>query len=366
MTTQFPRPESSWRAALPGALATALLLATLALVLTTSIRSPLKDDVAWLLYVARKWLGGQRLYEDLVEVNPPLIVWIYAIPAALAEWTGAAPRLIAAPFFALLVLASAAWTATLLHARAAIFNHRLPVFALLATAMLLLPGIEFGQREHLLLVACLPYLVLLARALDGEKEPPMTAIAAGILCGLGCALKPSFALALLLLEAVALFSRNRHRARGPLRLAALSAFLAMALYGAGVVLFCPAFLQKAVPLALALYGGTDTPWWPLLIDSQRLIFGLAVLLILCASSRSPLARRSPFLRHLLVALLLFAAGAAVVFVLQGKNWFYHRLPATLATVLALLLWIAAVAPSLRLAQRHALPAVLAQDRKRHV
>ena len=96
MTTQFPRPESSWRAALPGALATALLLATLALVLTTSIRSPLKDDVAWLLYVARKWLGGQRLYEDLVEVNPPLIVWIYAIPAALAEWTGAAPRLIAA------------------------------------------------------------------------------------------------------------------------------------------------------------------------------------------------------------------------------------------------------------------------------
>ena len=46
-----------------------MLLVTLAFVLATSMLSPLKDDVAWLLYVARKWLSGQRLYEDLVEVN---------------------------------------------------------------------------------------------------------------------------------------------------------------------------------------------------------------------------------------------------------------------------------------------------------
>ena len=57
-----------------GAIALAVLLAALVLVLATALSSPLKDDVAWLLYVARKWLGGQRLYVDLVEVNPPLIV----------------------------------------------------------------------------------------------------------------------------------------------------------------------------------------------------------------------------------------------------------------------------------------------------
>ena len=63
-----------------------LLLATLAFIMVIDIRSPQKDDVAWLLYVARKWLGGERLYEDLVEVNPPLIVWIYALPAMAAGW----------------------------------------------------------------------------------------------------------------------------------------------------------------------------------------------------------------------------------------------------------------------------------------
>ncbi len=319
--------------------ATALLLATLAVVLTTAIRSPLKDDVAWLLYVARKWLGGQRLYEDLVEVNPPLIIWIYAIPAAISNWLGAPPRLVAAPFFAGVVLSCAWWSANLLQGRAAIFARRLPVFAVLSAVLVLLPGIEFGQREHLLVTAALPYLILFARELEGEREPRATAVAAGVLCGLGCALKPTYAVALVLLELTALI-----RGRRALRIAPLTAFATMALYGAEVILLCPAFLEKAVPLALSLYGGTDSPCWQLLIDSRRLLFGQAIVLALCWSNRSPLARRWPFLRHLLFALLAFAIGASVVFVLQGKNWYYHRLPATVTTVLALLLWIAAVLP----------------------
>ena len=36
--------------------------------------------------------------------------------------------------------------------------------------------------------------------LDGEKEPRLTALLAGIVAGLGCALKPTYALALLLME----------------------------------------------------------------------------------------------------------------------------------------------------------------------
>src|SRR5689334_16434399 len=47
------------------------LLAVTGIVLFTALSSPLKDDVAWLLYVADQWLSGQRLYIDLVEINPP-------------------------------------------------------------------------------------------------------------------------------------------------------------------------------------------------------------------------------------------------------------------------------------------------------
>ncbi len=312
-----------------------MLLVTLAFVLATSMLSPLKDDVAWLLYVARKWLGGQRLYEDLVEVNPPLIIWLYAIPAWIAGQAGVAPKWIASPFFAALMLGSAWWCACLLQGRAQIFARRLPVFSVIATLLLLLPGVEFGQREHLLAAAVLPYVVLFVRGLEGEREPRWTAIAVGVIAGLGCALKPSYAIAFVLMEVAG--AMRGHRL---FRAASLSFAATALLYGAMVVTFCPAFLSKGVPLALALYGGTDTPMWQIMWESRRLLFGQAVVLALYWVNRDALQRKSPFLRHLVLALTVFAVGATISYVSQGKNWFYHQLPATTAIVLALLVWLA--------------------------
>ena len=56
------------------AASTALLMLTFGIILFMVLRSPLKDDIAWLLYVARRWMAGRELYVDVVEVNPPLII----------------------------------------------------------------------------------------------------------------------------------------------------------------------------------------------------------------------------------------------------------------------------------------------------
>ena len=336
------------------AIAMAVLLAALGLVLATAISSPLKDDVAWLLYVARQWLGGQRLYEDLVEVNPPLIVWIYALPAMLSGWLGVSPKTVSEPFFAALLLGSAWWTADLLHGRAALFARRLPVFGAIGTVLLLLPGIEFGQREHLLAAAILPYLALLARNMRGEPEPPRTAALAGAVAALGCALKPSYVPAFLVLELLG-------RAHGGqlFRVATLSANITLGLYGLGVLVFCPAFLEHAVPLALALYGGTDTPYWDILRESEVLLAGVTLATGLAFWSRRSLPGEPPFLHTVLTVLAGFALVATVSYILQGKNWFYHQLPAATVTLLALLLWGAAVLHARpRLTFRLAVPAGL--------
>ena len=63
-----------------------VLLVTAGLMLFAAMRTPLKDDIAWLLYVARRWMAGRELYVDLVEVNPPLIVWLSAIPISDHSW----------------------------------------------------------------------------------------------------------------------------------------------------------------------------------------------------------------------------------------------------------------------------------------
>ena len=112
----------------------------LGIVLFTMLRSPLKDDIAWLLYVARRWMAGRELYVDVVEVNPPLIVWISAIPIRLAGVLGIDAQFTAIPFFVAAVLACAWWTASLLRGSGKLFEDRLPVFAAIGTVLLVVPG----------------------------------------------------------------------------------------------------------------------------------------------------------------------------------------------------------------------------------
>jgi hypothetical protein len=335
-----------------------LLTTVLGVVLFIALRSPLKDDIAWLLYVARRWLAGRELYIDVVEVNPPLIVWISAIPLEIARSLDVGSQFVAMPVFVAAVLGCAWWSASLLRAQGGIFAERLPVFAAIGSALLILPAGDLGQREHLLVAAFLPYLVLFAQSLEdrgagrgtpglrrsldvsGELAGTRTLagrsglivawLVAGALAGLGCALKPRYGAVFAALECLALTRGLR-----PWRIMPLAAGITLVGYAGLVAIVCPAYLQRAVPMALALYGATDVPFLTLLADSVLLLSGQAVALGLLW-----LRRRSLTDYDLMLTLVVFAATSTVVCFIDGKDWYYHRLPATVATVLALLLWTA--------------------------
>lgn len=307
-----------------------VLLCVLGTILFITLRSPLKDDIAWLLYVARRWMAGRELYVDLVEVNPPLIVWISAVPLEISRWLDVDPRFVAMPFFIGSVLGCGWWATALLRPLGGIFADRLPVFAVVGSTLLILPAADLGQREHLLVAAFLPYLVLLARSLDGEAIPFWPALASGILAGLGCALKPRYGLAFAALECLALTRGLR-----PWRTMPIAAASAMIGYAGLVAIVCPAYLNWAVPMALALYGGTDVSFQILLTDTAPLIAGEMVAVALLW-----IRRRSRPHQTLMLTLMVFAVASTVVCFIDGKNWYYHRLPATISTVLALAVWIA--------------------------
>jgi hypothetical protein len=313
-----------------------LITSVLAVVLFIALRSPLKDDIAWLLYVARRWMAGRELYIDVVEVNPPLIVWISAVPLEIARWLNVDSRFVAMPVFMAGVLGCAWWASNLLQARGGLFAERLPVFAAIGSALLILPAADLGQREHLLVAAFLPYLVLFARSLDANGMEDRrwvaitTALMAGFMAGLGCALKPRYAAAFAVLECLA-FTRGLR----PWRIMPFAAGTTLVGYAALVAIVCPAYLRRAVPMALALYGATDVSFLHLLTDSAMLLCGLAV-----ATGLLWMRRRSLTDYSLMLTLVVFAVTSTVVCFVDGKDWYYHRLPATVATVLALLLWTA--------------------------
>ncbi|MFL5269843.1 MAG: hypothetical protein ACJ8AH_25180 [Stellaceae bacterium] len=308
------------------------LLLALGFVLFTSLEAPLKDDVAWLLYVAQQWLAGRQLYVDLVEVNPPMIVWILTLPAAVSAALGVAAKLVAVPFFAACILGSAGWCAKLLRGYGPLGTMPLPLFAAIGAVLLLLPGPEFGQREHLLVAAALPYLCTFARSIDGKRAQPASEIAAGILAGIGCALKPQFLLAFALLEILG----HMHGLRLARRMT-LSAAFTMLLYVGAIGLFFPAYFTRAIPFGLTLYGPTDVGWPQLLSDSRAVLLADAVAFMLWWTSRDKLSANA-----LPLTLAVFAAGAILVWLIEEKSWFYHRLPASILTTLALVYWLSTV------------------------
>jgi hypothetical protein len=116
------------------------LAAALGFVLFTTLRCPLKDDIAWLLYVAREWLSGRQLYVDLIEINPPMIVWIPALPSTLSAALGVAAKFVAVPFFATCMLGTAGWCAKLLRGYGLLGTAPLPLFVAVGTVLLALPG----------------------------------------------------------------------------------------------------------------------------------------------------------------------------------------------------------------------------------
>lgn len=304
-------------------------------VLLLATYSPMKDDIAWLLYVARRWLAGRTLYQDLVEVNPPLIIWLSAIPSWLGQRLNVSPKFLAILLFIFQTTLSSFWAASILQRRGGIFSERWPVFSTIGTALLLLPGADFGQREHLLVAGFIPYLALFAEGLDGWTASRNASLAEGMCAGaytaLFCALKPLYAACFLILECMMLFPGRRLWRPMP-----IVAALTLCAYGLLVVVLSPAYLKQAVPMALALYGATDVSFGELLSDSALLLAGEVLAIGLLA-----LRWRTMEQRNVMLVLLLFAATSTVVCFADGKDWYYHRIPATVSTVLALLLWGAA-------------------------
>ncbi|MBW8269931.1 hypothetical protein [Caldovatus aquaticus] len=315
------------------------------LYLLVILAPPLNHDVAAVLDFAERWLAGERLYRDLIDVNPPLIFVLNLVPAALAAWTpldGVQALLLSA-----LGLCALCWRLTLALLRGAAGAARPgPVEAAVLEAMVpllcVVAGYDFGQREHLMAVVALPYCALAARRIEGHSPPPAR-LAAGVavLAALGFALKPHFLAVPALVEAVVLLRRGPARAlRDPVPWLMAAVWLA---YLAAIPLLFPDYFGHVVPLVWAYYLDlAQFGTWEVLFSPILGPAALALALVLPLALRrgaGPLAQ----------ALAAAACGALASAVVQHKGWTYHAVPVTMLTAgaaaAALARWLDRVLPA---------------------
>lgn len=290
-------------------------------------------DTAWLLIVAGRMLDGARLYVDVIETNPPMSILLYVPGVWLARLFGGAPELWMYGQVSAMAALSI-WAVAGLSRQAGLesSSSRVLFGLLVGFVLLIMPTRCFGQREHVALIALLPYLMLTAARWQGAFRPSLwLALAVGAGAGLGLSIKPHFAVILGLTHAAMLIRDARHGGAWLDRLVAhmragrlvppegLVAAALLVAYVAMVFWCYPAFFAEIYPRLALAYLPHKLTLVEFLGTPATLLVGLACAFILFA--------RFGRLSALAVGLLAASLGGFAAYAIQFKGWPYHQIPA---------------------------------------
>jgi hypothetical protein len=300
-------------------------------------------DNAYLLQVADQILSGGRYFFDIFEINPPLYSLLLIPVHGLHRLTGVALYSCFIAWISFLVIASSL----------AVWRHLADVLeegavgrALIAVAVELtlffLPGLEFGQRDHLAVVLFLPALPWLAARQCGRPTGVggwLTAAAASV----GFLIKPH------LLLIPALFGVLRLLEQRTLRVLVEPFLLCQVaggcIYLGLVVWLFPEWFAVARVGSVA-YAAYDATSW----ISRRTVLTVIVIAVLAATNEL-FSRSSPPEKRLGRILAVATSGALGSYVMQHKDIDYQFIPTKMLlyqqagmAVLAGARWLADVAP----------------------
>ncbi|MCL4233632.1 MAG: hypothetical protein KJ042_03830 [Deltaproteobacteria bacterium] len=279
-------------------------------------------DCAYLLEAGRVLADGGVLYRDFVDPNPPLVMLLMSIPARIAAASGV--HLFTAFHFLALACAFASFlTMRRLLARAPEPLASRRDWVLLPFAVFGL-GLaywnEFGQREHLFVIAAMPFLV--ARALRWEGEHlRVHHVALALVAGIGACIKPHFFLVPLAME-IALASAHRlvrtlFSAEMWTFAAVPIAYLAWMWLGSEPVR--TEYFGRWLPFFASTYYGMNTDLPRAWRFAPNLVVPAAFALVIARRASGASARFA-------IGWLGAAAGGLAAFVAQENGFTYHIIP----------------------------------------
>ena len=279
-------------------------------------------DQMWCLYVAQRLLGGTTLYgPHLLESNPPLIMWMLLLPTSVARILHL-PQSLAFRLFILFIETAIAFISLRLLRRFPSPPAPARLWALAFAFICIfgvIPARDFGQRDHLLVLLFLPYV--LAAALDADSSPNLalwTRLAIGVLAGLGVSLKPHHLLVPAAIEAAFFLKRRRIT----LRPEPIALLVTCTAYLAAIRLLTPAYLTTILPILRDTYWAIGHLTLPELVVQ-------AIQLHILAAAAIALAAITGWHKLPPLTLFLLAAGVAatIAYYLQGTGWYYQQIPA---------------------------------------
>ncbi|HEV2645107.1 MAG TPA: hypothetical protein VGU46_01950 [Acidobacteriaceae bacterium] len=298
-------------------------------------------DQLWFLLMAQRWLHGGVLYgPEAFDSNTPAIVWLSAIPVALAEWLHVSVPWSAKLMMALLEAAVAVLCRTVLRGLlgrggAALRWYFAFVFVTLFSVV---PARDFGQRDLMGALLCLPYILVAAGPIAPVRMRTMTAVLAAV----GVCVKPQLALMPLGIELAAFFLVRKRTAeetnqksgdgeypgsRFRFRFEMLLLPALGALFVWAIRRFAPLYFSSALPTTLHTYWAIGhLTFCQLVAESVQLHVLLLIVALLAPLAWRARGELAGVIRPVLLMLMVAGLAGVVAYYQQGTGWYYQQLP----------------------------------------
>ncbi|OGT38890.1 MAG: hypothetical protein A3F12_01765 [Gammaproteobacteria bacterium RIFCSPHIGHO2_12_FULL_38_14] len=244
-------------------------------------------DVSSLIEATRHLLNHGKYIKDIYTPNPPMILYLYSIPLLASKLFNLNIILTFRIYIFGLALISFVTCYKLCQS---IFDKEDQNIAYLFLSALLfgfliIPMHEFGQRDPILLIFTMPYI--LAAVLRAENIPinRFTAILIGLLAGLGFAMKPHFLLTPLLIESYLVMHKRKFSSLFRDELFTMLAVIL--LYLVSLLIYHREYLFVLAPYLAKIYYYNSSVSFRYLISSPLIIFCLIPFLIYFFQKQSP-------------------------------------------------------------------------------
>lgn len=264
-------------------------------------------DNAWLMHVAKRVVDGEQLGRQVIESNPPLIVYMLEIPALMAKYLNLSVMNSFTIFMIGLMVLSLGLASRFVKDR--------NIFLCLVFALAFIPSWAFGEREHIFIILILPYFVSLW---DEGKKPFWFILLSGVMAGFGFALKPFF-LAIWATSVITKMVLDR-RFWSFINWQNIFIGATIAAYVAYLVFIDKIYINEIMPLLVKYYGGYNSQASEVYKQSLQLTLLCQVAFwIVFIKDRKLLTRPMYFANF---ANLI----ASLMIIIQAKTWLNYFYP----------------------------------------
>ncbi len=300
----------------------------------------LNRDVAGLLTAGERIARGALPYVDIIDVNPPTVFYLSAIPAILSSLLGIPLAYVGFYFWWLIVTGSIGIMIWLI---VRVFPMKGVVDFLLLTAVIILSTIliyareDYAERDHVIILWLVCFALVRYARYEQIAIPLPAAIGSGLAAGIALAMKPQYVLLPLVIELCYAFWKGKFDLRLHDRelLAAASAGAILLLHP----FLLPGMAGKTLDWLKITMLGYDSYAPPSLENILREVFsdraelisliaGLALAWLALLGRKSTVFRSSSLFGVL--ALVCFA-----VMLLQHRGTPYHHVPYRFCAIVGL-------------------------------